>query len=299
MAHHVTKTVRKILRGSIPSFAYAPLYVAYQKAFHPERDISYISRVSQFVRKGFFTVHHDGKTFEIMLDPRNGGVDYEIYGRGVYEPHILSIIKKNLSDESFFLDIGANIGQHALFAAACGAHVYAFEPIRRLYYQTLESINKNGLLNVSLFNIGLGSETSQVDIYASEINMGASSIINKSGRKREETIHIKVLDDITSIIGIPRVDFMKIDVEGFEWEVLKGAEQTIRTHRPSILLEYSPDLYALQDPTIGKQLYDFLVSLGYSITDIADGSSTRGIHAFDDLNPHEQTNLLCVPNAVK
>src|SRR5262245_20242477 len=98
-------------------------------------------------------------TFPIILSRTNGLIDEEIYWKGVYEEEVLEVIKDVLKDGDTYVDIGTNIGEHALFAAHLLPHgkVLAFEPIKRIFDQCTKSIVLNRLRNVTLYNLACGA----------------------------------------------------------------------------------------------------------------------------------------------
>jgi FkbM family methyltransferase len=132
------------------------------------------------------------------------------------------------------LDVGANIGNHALFFSERFRTVHAFEPNPTTFH--LLAFNARLAGNVNPHNIGLGSESGVLRLNEDLDNMGASSIkYAPAGNARSVEIEVNRLDDL----GLPLegLCFMKVDVEGFEPQVLRGAARTIATHQPLIVLE--------------------------------------------------------------
>lgn len=130
------------------------------------------------------------------------------------------------------LDIGANIGNHALFFSERFRAVHAFEPHPATFY--LLAFNAKLVPNVTAHNYGLGSEACRLPLNEDPDNMGASSIKHAVGPGSVE-IEVRRLDDV----GLPLdgLCFVKIDVEGFEPQVLRGASRTLATHQPIVVLE--------------------------------------------------------------
>ena len=126
--------------------------------------------------------------------------------------------------------------------------------------------------------------------------MGTSSLVTKEGRYFNQNIKVRRFDDIYVRIGITGNSFLKIDVEGYEFNVLLGAEKFIDLNRPKILLEYSPCFYNVTDPTIGSKIYDFFTSKNYLVFDISEGEKYDRIDNFDKLPNAGQTNTYCIPN---
>lgn len=152
-----------------------------------------------------------------------------------FEERELNIVKEYIPENAVILDIGANIGNHSLYwATKCNpTKIYAFEPIP----DTFDILKRNVELNfqskrVELFNIGLSDVRSQAEIIAFyPHNIGQTSI------KKSEHGNL-VVDKLDNIpIKENRVDLMKIDVEGHEPLVLKGAIETIKKYKPVIYIE--------------------------------------------------------------
>lgn len=179
--------------------------------------------------------------FAIQLDPVfDKNIENIIYERGVYEQGTTEYIRETLKGGGCFVDVGANIGYLSMVAASKVGEtgcVHSFEPVSSTY----EILNKNKDLNafsqMNTHNFALGNSSEKLIIYSEKENRGGASITNKRSSKGEE-IDVKRLDDL----GIKeRIDLIKVDVEGFEWEVLKGAAEKIREDKPIIIVEYSND----------------------------------------------------------
>jgi len=285
--------IKNISRSYLPEKIYKTLYVFGQR-MTSNKSIDEIKRLSVFTKSGFYQFSLDDITFPIMLDVDNHGVDHVIAAYRNFEPGILRLIRKNINNEDIFVDVGANIGQHSLYAAHFCKHVYAFEPIERLCFQFLKSVYKNELYNIHVFNYGLGNEDKEMNIFTAANNMGSSSVIEKKNRINNGSIKIKRLDDIRKKCGIEKVDFMKVDVEGYEWEVLQGVKQTLLKWKPKIILEYSPDLYNKINDSTAESIFIFLKELNYTIVDVDnDGSKYDVVNDFNQIKNVQQTNLYC------
>ncbi len=147
--------------------------------------------------------------------------------------------KKYIKPNMKILDIGANIGNHSLyFARECKAgHIWQFEPQEDIFQILKRNMSINGLDKIcDSYNVGLGaSEGIAVIDHYSRDNTGGTSIKMSSAGG----IKVCCLDDYT----FPDIDFVKIDVEGFEYNVLTGGENTLRQHKPIIYIEIMEDKY--------------------------------------------------------
>jgi len=144
------------------------------------------------------------------------------------------------------VDVGANIGTHTLALArlvGLTGRVLAFEP-QRVVFQTLcANVALNSLTNVECFQIGLGSAAGRGYIkdvdYSTEGNFGAlmvrsDSAGDDSGDAEPVAVQIASLDEF---LGVPHLRLLKIDVEGMEREVVRGASGTLDQHRPALYVE--------------------------------------------------------------
>lgn len=132
------------------------------------------------------------------------------------------------------LDIGANIGNHSVYFTKHFHRVHSFEP-NPAPFQLL-SFNVASFDNVVAHNFGLGNRAETLALNECIGNIGASSLTHKPERGgRELKIEIQRLDDLD--IELTGLCLMKIDVEGFEENVIRGARNTIAAHQPVIIFE--------------------------------------------------------------
>jgi len=156
-----------------------------------------------------------------------------------YEQEILESLDKYLNQESIVIDVGANVGNHTVYWGKITnvRKVFSFEPIKATFKILEKNITINDLTKkVTAYNIGLGSKTAiGREISHNMWNAAVTEIIEDiSG-----DITIKRLDDIKEIRN-EKIDFIKIDVEGFEKNVLEGAVETITKNRPIVFIESLP-----------------------------------------------------------
>ncbi len=171
------------------------------------------------------------------------------------EKGTLSFIRDNLGEGQVFVDVGAYVGFFSIFASKIvgkNGKVLAFEPNPQAHKILLENIKINRCDNISAFNIALGSREgfAFLDIPKGKSKSEATVLNVEKGVK----VAVKPLDNILKGIDIKRVDMVKIDVEGWENEVLKGMKETLMKYRPILIVEKGP-LFLLG--------YDYLMNLGY------------------------------------
>ena len=258
-------------------------------------------RLRNFTSYRAVSLTHRKNTFSLFISPDNGFIDNYIYLYGVYEPFILDLMSIHLQDGMTFIDVGANIGEHTMYAATLVGEkgsVYSFEPIPAIHKQLNDSVRENHFENiVHTRNIALGEYDIEQKLNVSK-NVGGSSLVHDDDTQETITVHVRNGDE--ELASIDSIDMVKIDVEGYEYEVLHGMKGTLVKHRPTILLEFSGEAYKKQDRGHGAKILSLLRECNYSIFDIEDD-----MHKItDDKNFNhtlatirKQTNLLCIPKA--
>jgi FkbM family methyltransferase len=200
-----------------------------------------------------------------------------------HDPHIVEISAMFLdrylqnSEDGCVLDIGSNVGSFCVPLAKKYPQFkfYAFEPQRVVFYQLCANILLNGCDNIFAKNFGLSDQVDTFDIqlpnYSTELNVGAFSL-DAEVRKNDyecpssgstEAISIMPLDDL----NIDNIKLIKIDVEGLELDVVKGALETLGNNNyPPIIFEAWANKEWYQPRR--QELFDFIESLGYNIVNI-------------------------------
>jgi FkbM family methyltransferase len=194
----------------------------------------------------------------------------------VFEAHIInSIIKPIINKSTYIVDIGANIGCHAIsygnFNPNC--NVWAFEPQKKLYDILQRNVERNGLGGrVQTFQYALAHANARASLASMECVFDYNyNVLNKAGigfGAGGELTDVKTIDSL----NLPGLDFMKIDVEGAEGLVIMGAAETIKKYRPVIFFEHN---YQTIDPTMMNLThvptpFEALVKLGYTVFEYVD-----------------------------
>jgi FkbM family methyltransferase len=161
---------------------------------------------------------------------------------GRYEEAEIGVFLGLIDRASVCVDIGANIGLYTCIAASRGKHVLAVEPLARNLELLYRNIKANNFTEVEVFPLGLTSRTGVERIYG--FGVGASLVQGWAGSLRNsyKLVAVSTLDLILNsrFEGLPLL--IKMDVEGLELEVLKGAEQTLgMSPRPKWIVEICLD----------------------------------------------------------
>ncbi len=180
----------------------------------------------------------------------------------------LNFYFSKLKDSDTIIDIGANIGFTTLCAARIchNGTVISFEPSSHNLKKCLRNIELNNPNNVRVFPLGVGSESKFLYLHVRhKTNLGMNQVAMESDGN--EKIEIITLDEWIPANSISKVDVIKIDVEGFEMEVLKGAESVIRKFRPKLFIEVN-NQFLKSFGSSALQLISWLKTMDYRIMNI-------------------------------
>ncbi|MDL2356433.1 MAG: FkbM family methyltransferase, partial [Pseudomonadota bacterium] len=139
--------------------------------------------------------------------------------RGTFEPHMIDLFRSVADGSEVILDIGANIGCTAILFGDMARQVHAFEPSPTTYAYLRQNLQANGTGNVVTHNVGLGAEAATTTITFAPNNRSGgfvSDLTQADANHVSEQIAIRTVDDVVASLALPAVDFIKIDVEGFE-----------------------------------------------------------------------------------
>ena len=218
-----------------------------------------------------------------LICPRVGEKEIDLYGykitldlsdyiqRSVYlnvfEPYESNLIKNYLKPGMTFIDVGANIGYFTLMGATLvgrEGNVIAFEPSPYAYRRLENTVNKNNISQVSLVQAGLSNSKSTLQLYIpSEKKGNHAPTMLKNDDGQPINVPVYTLDEHLKDNNIMYVDLMKIDVEGFEPNVIEGAREAIESKKiRSILLEFNKYWLECNGSTVDS-LYQKLLALGF------------------------------------
>jgi hypothetical protein len=188
---------------------------------------------------------------------------------GYWEEHLYYLYSQIIKEDFIVLDGGANIGFHTVQFAklAYKGKVYAFEPQNLIYNVLSSNILFNGLSNiVSQYKLGL-SDSESIETFTSMenpgvtmgedcINWGGRGFTEKDGGEEAKTITIDSLN-------LNRLDFIKLDIQGFEYKALMGGINIIKNNMPTIFIENYDGRCAESQIEQERAPIDLLLKLGY------------------------------------
>ena len=186
-------------------------------------------------------INHEGIIFD--LDIRHL-IDRTFYINRKYEEEnfqdLVDIIKNENSD--YFFDVGACWGIYSLRLAKKfnNLNIKAIEPIKRNVQRINNSINKNNFTNIQVFHTAAGDQNGAIEL-GSNSEWSPNYKINETNVEVTEQSSIKILDDLFDLDNQKIV--MKIDVEGFEFEMLSGAKETLKNNQSYLQIEIRYENY--------------------------------------------------------
>ena len=187
-------------------------------------------------------------------------------GRLDHDQNMLPFVLKYIKNGDVVIDAGAYIGDHTIaYSNAVGKDglVFAFEPNKEAF-DCLE-FNMGITANVYCFNQGLGSCSSYKGLCKIQDNIGCTYITNG------DEIKITSIDNLE----MKGIDFIKIDCEGYEMEILKGAYESIKKFSPVLLIEVNKGTL-LREGKTEKDIFNYLDELGYSYRNIYSEQTLSG-----------------------
>ncbi|MHA6334523.1 FkbM family methyltransferase [Qipengyuania sp. CAU 1752] len=233
--------------------------------------------------------------------------EWHVYFFGGYELKELALIRDVLSamDCPVALDVGANLGGHTLVMARHAAEVHSFEPYGPLCERIERQLALNGHERVTVHQVGLGEADSQMAYHldTESRNQGTGSFLadhNEGGMVA--TLKVVRADDYLAD-RCNRIDFMKIDIEGFEASALAGLANTLKRTKPVIMMEITK---SSQKQFEAKGGYAALIPFDYVLYRVENPTCLFGIVQHSDyrLAPLERIdaernsyNVLIVPRS--
>ena len=233
---------------------------------------------------------------------KNSYIEKEIILNRYQNNYVLDSISNFIIDDSYFIDIGANIGTVSLSIAKKyrrkGLNVLAFEASERLSLKFKKNLLINKLTNVKLFNQALSKNNSLIDFYEPDINsfnQGLGSLSKNLDLEKyvQKNIQTKKLDSLLKEekLGDINISVIKIDVQGNEMDVIIGAMETIKRCTPVIVMEYEEEY---DDINKGNKynLLRFLREMSYEafLIDIYE----KNIYKKINLTNFRNGNILCI-----
>ena len=231
-----------------------------------------------------------------------------------FEKDEISFLQNSLQAGNIFLDVGANYGIYTILAGKLvgpQGHVYSFEPSRRELNVLKHNIEMNHLENVTVIEYAVSNHTGTTQLaIARDGGLNSFADTHRSDQKIElwQNVETTSLDEFVAKYSIPRVDFVKIDVEGAEKLVFEGAEKLLTSVQPTTVIFEASDFnaggfgYTVKDflnQILGRGMKLFVLGENGRVNRVSEWSAAYGNQIYNfvirnhpDLKPSESDLFL-------
>lgn len=237
---------------------------------------------------------------QMILSKPSVPIGYNVTFFGTYEAGLRALLRRKLKPGCVAVDIGANVGWHTLLMAhlvGSSGRVLAVEANPSVRERLQLHLQANHLANVTIVPSAMGDCPGRLRFLAPPVDSIGAGDGHVAGP--EDTLHVvetevTTLDALVGQEGLRRLDFVKIDVEGFEWPVLQGGAQTLARFRPVICFEFN-SVYTGRGEGTSGELRQFFDRLGYDLAVLARG----GLRPLSDDAWPDCANLVATPRRNK
>jgi FkbM family methyltransferase len=257
----------------------------------------------------FYIIKLLNKSFKFRLI---NGVKIKLHAKGQitlgvftnrFEKRELETFQKILKPGMVVVDAGANIGLYSLIAGkliGLKGKVFSFEPSKETFKILTNNIRLNNFHNITFINEGLGDKSNEKLILRQDTGFGDAErylvpsnkdpdlkLENVNSVNTQEEIIIDTLDNCLNKFNVKKIDLLKIDTEGFEYYILKGAKQILRNSPELVILLECTELGTLRSKTTQKDVFKILrgydLNIFYWNTILNDFSDDDGIYTAGDV----------------
>lgn len=222
--------------------------------------------------------------FVIFVDPDDMHIGRGIVASRTYEPHVTAVLRRELQEHHVFLDIGANMGWFTLLAASIlhAGRVIAIEPnyddVQLLYRSLLE----NGFANVCIFPYA----ATETDVVLQLNRSRSNAYVAAAGRVDHNATYVQGVRLDALLKDEPRIDVIKMDIEGHEPLALKGMQNIIRQHHPLIISEFHPKAMREYFTLEARDYLEAIIALDYRLSVIAPNGDELPFTASAEILEH-------------
>ncbi len=248
------------------------------------------------VQKSFYQMI-EGRHGRFLVNPHDQYIGRSLIEYGEYSPYEWELYSKILVNGGIVIEAGSNIGALTVPLAKMvgkAGRVYAFEPQPIVFQNLCANLALNGLFNVYAYNAGCALKEGSITIpeipYDQDDNYGGIQLGIFENCRVGQKVDLHVIDNME----IPRANLFKLDVEGMEVEVLKGAVETIKRCKPIIYAECNID-------DLAREKLEYLYSIDYRVflhvcpLYIKNNFFSNSTDVFGGLGT---MNILCFPKAL-
>lgn len=184
---------------------------------------------------GYYPMSING--MKLKMDPYHISWWKDIAQAG-WEPHTYTMMSKFLNVDSIYCDVGAHIGSTVVYGARICKHVICFEPDPVAYRYLQWNIELNHLSNVSAFNVALADSFAvrQIASRVGQLGNSTTSLLHVKNTNNGTDVLTLTWDGFIDIAGIGKIDLIKIDIEGGEFELLPTLKDYLYLYKPIVYL---------------------------------------------------------------
>jgi FkbM family methyltransferase len=203
-------------------------------------------------------------------------ISWNLRHGNVWEPHLHRVFEKYINKDSVVIEGGCHLGSHSVKLSKLSKKLYCFEPLKESYNLLKTNLRNNKCFNTIVSDSGLSDELG-VDQFAWMPfgNLGGSGLSNNPmgvpgfpGMESTEQEKYDITLTTIDFLNLDQLDFIKLDVEGYEPKVIMGGIKTITKFRPVITLECWANHYGMVDIDHTKNVFKMLLDLNYTVEQI-------------------------------
>jgi len=207
-----------------------------------------------------------------------------LFGKSLTEVHEVSTLRSLIRPGMVIVDVGANIGFYTLQMASWvgpSGKILAFEPDPFTFGLLERRVRASRLANIDVHQLALGDRTGRATLYSSAYNRADNRLAASHVEPHVEASDVQVqrLDEFLSAHGSPRIDAFKIDVQGSEAQVLRGAQDTLGRGVQWIWAEFSPN-HLRGAGSAPDEFLEILASAGRSVFEVTEHGSLEAVVDF-------------------
>jgi len=261
------------------------------------------ARLDRLYRRKAFVVRRQGIIWKLRPDEL---VQRSLYYCNYYEAKETKVLSKLVKPDWVFFDVGAFFGYYSLLVCRLSrgrATAHAFEAFAPNYELLLEHKRLNGFANLHAHRAAVSDRCGEIRFQAPrpEASQGGGWIVERPEQvevpEAVRTVPAVSLDAFCAEHGIAKVDFIKVDTEGAEWNVLSGAADTIRKSRPAMMIEVNPGSLARHGRR-PDELLRLLRDFGYTPHRAAQMGRLERFEDFESLaGDDDYCNVFCFPSS--
>jgi len=212
------------------------------------------------------------RSLEVILKSKKPLFSFFKKSASISSTLILNNVKHYAPTINTVIDVGANMGQFALASNSFfpSAHIYSFEPVPGTY--SILTGRVNGTANIKTFNCALGSNEGEIDFYSNVYSHASSALpvsdaqknlVSKSLQETKIKVKLQTLDNMMGGMNVSSPVLLKLDVQGFEKEVLLGATESLQ--KIDYILIESSFVSMYNGEPLFDEMHTFIKSLGFEI----------------------------------